>query len=139
MATESFIAGKDVSRESSIVTSSSVIGAGTSRRAGGLSWWSGLSRRPARQSCGSMAMEANMPTMGRLFEQLGLSGEAVSIRCFIAEHSPMGEGVALCDAPFWTAAQAGFLREELLDDASWVGVIDRLNVALHETHDAVAA
>ena len=37
----------------------------------------------------------------------------------------------LADAPFWSIAQASFLREEWLEDGDWAEVVDDLNVRLH--------
>ena len=39
--------------------------------------------------------------------------------------------VRLEEAPFWTDSQAQLLREERIEDADWIVVIDQLNVALH--------
>jgi len=61
---------------------------------------------------------------------LGLPNDDVSIRRFIETHSPLADDIYLADAPFWTPAQASFLREEILEDADWAEVVDRLNVAL---------
>lgn len=38
--------------------------------------------------------------------------------------------LALYRAPFWTPAQRSFLKEEIIDDADWAGVIDELNARL---------
>jgi hypothetical protein len=65
-----------------------------------------------------------------LFAQLGLPSDEQGVRRFIADHSPLAADIALADAPFWTKAQADFLRDELLEDADWAEVIDQLNVAL---------
>lgn len=65
-----------------------------------------------------------------LFAQLGLPSTEPEIRKFIAEHSPLADHVALADAPFWTVAQATFLKEELFRDADWAAVVDQLNAAL---------
>lgn len=65
-----------------------------------------------------------------LFGQLGLPDDAVSIDRFIASHRPLPAGVALADAPFWSASQAQFLREEIDDDADWAELIDSLAVRL---------
>ena len=46
------------------------------------------------------------------------------------EHVSPALDVLLADAPFWTPSQATLLREELLEDADWAEVIDRLNSAL---------
>lgn len=65
-----------------------------------------------------------------LFKQLGLPSDPAGIRAFLAAHAPLPDGMSLADAPFWTAAQATLLREELLEDADWAEVVDQLNVAL---------
>lgn len=75
-------------------------------------------------------MEAPVHNMSSLFDQLGLPSDAASIERFIASHSPLGPGVVLHEAPFWTTAQATFLREEIAEDADWAEVIDELNAGL---------
>ncbi|MDL2172826.1 DUF2789 domain-containing protein [Stutzerimonas sp. FeSN7] len=75
-------------------------------------------------------MDASTHAFHNLFEQLGLPNDDVSIRRFIETHSPLADDIYLADAPFWTPAQASFLREEILEDAGWAEVVDRLNVAL---------
>jgi hypothetical protein len=65
-----------------------------------------------------------------LFAQLGLPSGEQDIRRFIAAHTPLAEDIALADAPFWTPAQAVFLREEILKDADWAEPIDQLNTSL---------
>ena len=72
-------------------------------------------------------MESSLHTMNNLFAQLGLPSESAEIEDFIATHRPLGNGVALYRAPFWTAAQRAFLKEEIIGDADWAGVIDELN------------
>lgn len=76
-------------------------------------------------------MELPVHTMNHLFAQLGLPSDEGSIERFIAEHSPLPERLPLAAAPFWTPAQAGFLREEVLEDADWAEIVDQLNVRLH--------
>ncbi|HEY8118129.1 MAG TPA: DUF2789 domain-containing protein [Methylophilaceae bacterium] len=76
-------------------------------------------------------MENQMHSLSNLFAQLGLPNEPAAIKGFIKTHSPLQPGVVLCDAPFWTAAQAAFLRDEMLNDADWAEVIDELNALLH--------
>lgn len=75
-------------------------------------------------------MEANQHTLSNLFAQLGLPAEPAAIDAFVAAHRPLGNGVALYRAPFWTAAQRAFLKEEIIEDADWAGVIDELNLRL---------
>ena len=70
----------------------------------------------------------NTPQM--LFEQLGLASDQASIEAFIEQHS-LAEDVKLADAPFWSTAQAQFLKEKLLADDNWAIVIDELNTRLH--------
>ncbi|AWI80160.1 MAG: DUF2789 domain-containing protein [Betaproteobacteria bacterium HGW-Betaproteobacteria-13] len=65
-----------------------------------------------------------------LFEQLGLPGDKASITSFIDSHRPLSHDVKLAEAPFWSDSQASFLREELLEDADWAEIVDRLDVAL---------
>ncbi len=68
-----------------------------------------------------------------LFSQLGLGSEDHQIRRFVRTHSPLPDDVRIADAPFWTSAQAGFLRQALQLDSDWVARVDHLDVALHGT------
>jgi hypothetical protein len=76
-------------------------------------------------------METPVHTMTNLFAQLGLRSDPEAIASFIAAHSPMAQDIKLADAPFWTGAQARFLREEIIEDADWAEVIEQLNASLH--------
>jgi hypothetical protein len=67
---------------------------------------------------------------GELFAQLGLPNEAVDIVHFLTVQTSMADGLRLPDAPYWTASQAAFLRESLLQDSDWSGVVDQLSKAL---------
>jgi hypothetical protein len=78
-------------------------------------------------------VEANIHTMTNLFAQLGLPSGAPDIQAFIKSHQPLADHIKLNDAPFWNTAQAEFLREEVLDDSDWAGVIDELNSALRQS------
>lgn len=75
-------------------------------------------------------MEKSFHRFSELFSQLGLPADPAGIGGFLMEHSPLPDGVLLADASFWTPAQAALLREELLEDADWAEVVDRLNIAL---------
>ncbi|MCK6391981.1 MAG: DUF2789 domain-containing protein [Azonexus sp.] len=75
-------------------------------------------------------MDFHYHSLPNLFEQLGLPREPNFIAHFIDVHSPLPSGQRLADAPFWTPAQATFLREELLGDADWAEVIDELDARL---------
>jgi len=72
--------------------------------------------------------------MSSLFAQLGVANDEQSIARFVKSHAPLEGAVQLHEAAFWTAAQAGFLREATLDDAEWVVIVDTLNSALHRGH-----
>jgi len=67
-----------------------------------------------------------------LFAQLGLPADEQAIGQFLATHAPLAADICLPDAPFWTKAQAAFLREEMLEDADWAELVDQLNLALRE-------
>ncbi len=75
-------------------------------------------------------MDANLHTMNNLFAQLGLPADDAAIDSFIAAHRPLGNGVALYRAPFWSPSQRSFLKEEIIEDADWATVIDELNSRL---------
>jgi hypothetical protein len=76
-------------------------------------------------------MEHSFHPFHELFEQLGLGGGPAQIESFLRAHAPLAPGVALADAPFWSPAQAEFLREALLSDGDWAQVVEALNEALH--------
>jgi hypothetical protein len=52
---------------------------------------------------------------------------------FIESHGPLADHVRLSEAPFWTASQSGLLREQVQEDADWVGIIDHLDCGLRRT------
>lgn len=79
-----------------------------------------------------MVMEHGFHPFHELFEQLGLPSDPDSIRQFIARHAPLPHDVPLPEAPFWTPAQAAFLREAIEADSDWAEVVDELNAALRE-------
>jgi hypothetical protein len=78
-------------------------------------------------------MEGSLHSMTNLFNQLGLPSAPADIEAFIEAHRPLAEGLKLDAAPFWTASQAALLREEILQDADWAGIIDRLDSGLRRT------
>nr|WP_315241164.1 DUF2789 domain-containing protein [uncultured Albidiferax sp.] len=65
-----------------------------------------------------------------LFAQLGLPSDAPGIAHFLAMNAPLPGNVELPDAPFWSPAQATFLREALLQDSDWAELVDQLSQAL---------
>jgi hypothetical protein len=77
-------------------------------------------------------MEYRMHDMASLFAQLGLPADPAEMDGFIAAHGPLPAGMLLHDAPFWTRAQAAFLREGVLEDSDWAEIIDVLNEQLHQ-------
>lgn len=79
-------------------------------------------------------MDPAIHHFGELFAQLGLPNDAVGIAHFLTVHASMADGFRLPDAPFWTASQAAFLRESLLLDSDWSGVVDQLSKALQGPH-----
>lgn len=76
-------------------------------------------------------MEAHQHSLAQLFAQLGLPADGPAIDQFVANHAPLAETIVLADAPFWSASQASFLREQLARDADWADVVDDLNTRLH--------
>ena len=79
-------------------------------------------------------MEGNMHSMTNLFNQLGLASEPADIEAFIEAHRPLAAGLKLHEAPFWTTSQSSLLKEQVLDDADWVGIIEQLDTALRQTN-----
>ncbi len=77
-------------------------------------------------------MNLSNHSVSDLFAQLGLPNEERDIQQFTGAHRPMPDNVRLADAPFWTEAQARFLRDEILEDADWAEVVDQLNLMLHK-------
>jgi hypothetical protein len=76
-------------------------------------------------------MDLSVHNLSSLFDQLGLQSDQSAVERFIEMHRPIATDVLLADAPFWTSAQASFLRDELIKDSDWVEVVDQLNVRLH--------
>ncbi len=75
-------------------------------------------------------MNAHDHSFSDLFAQLGLPSDEAGMQQFLKDHAPLAAEIALPAAPFWTPAQAAFLREECLKDADWAEVVDQLNTAL---------
>ena len=75
-------------------------------------------------------METAVHTLNNLFAQLGLPSDAAGIDRFVKTHRPLPSTQALHEATFWSPAQAAFLREEVLVDADWAGIVDRLDAEL---------
>ena len=82
-------------------------------------------------------MEPAIHRFHDLFAQLGLPNDPTAIRQLLSDQTPLPDGVSLPDAPFWSPAQASFLREALLQDSDWAELADQLSEALraHESQD----
>jgi hypothetical protein len=78
----------------------------------------------------SAAMDQALHRFHDLFAQLGLPNDEVGIRAFLAANSPLAGSIDLADAPFWTQAQATFLREAFQQDSDWAELADQLSAAL---------
>ena len=77
-------------------------------------------------------MNKPMHHFSDLFAQLGLPNDDLAIQHFLASHAPLSPDLRLAEAPFWTPAQAAFLREAILQDSDWVEMVDQLSVALRQ-------
>ena len=75
-------------------------------------------------------MDKAIHHFSELFAQLGLPDDTRSIAEFLARHTAMAASMRLPDAPYWTPAQAEFLRESLAQDSDWSGLVDQLGKAL---------
>lgn len=71
-------------------------------------------------------------SMGSLFGQLGLDSSEEGIERFIEQHRGLSNTQWLHEAPFWSQAQAQFLKDAIEEDAAWAEIIDQLNVRLHD-------
>lgn len=76
-------------------------------------------------------MERPVHTLSNLFAQLGRPSDEAAIQQFIATNRPLPGAMRLDEASCWTAAQAAFLRDSILDDGDWAAVVDDLNSRLH--------
>lgn len=79
-------------------------------------------------------MERIVRNMSSLFAQLGQAYEAGAISKFIEANGPLDGDTQLHEAEFWSPMQANFLREAILDDAEWAGIVEALNSELHSQY-----
>jgi hypothetical protein len=75
-------------------------------------------------------MENTHHRFSELFAQLGLPNDPQGITQFLTRNAPLAGDFRLPDAPFWSPAQATFLREALLQDSDWAELADQLSEAL---------
>ncbi|MDP1540021.1 MAG: DUF2789 domain-containing protein [Moraxellaceae bacterium] len=80
-------------------------------------------------------MDTNLHTFSELFDQLGLPSDADSIERFIEKHRPLPDDIFLVNASFWSTGQRDFLREVMVQDSDWVGLVDQLNAQLRTGGD----
>ncbi|RJG51196.1 DUF2789 domain-containing protein [Motilimonas pumila] len=76
-------------------------------------------------------MDYSQPTISRLFSQLGLDNDEVSIQRFARQHQ-LDNTTLLADAKFWNDSQADFIREQIWQDSDWAEVIDQLDNMLRQ-------
>jgi len=74
-------------------------------------------------------MDTGSHDLSSLFAQLGLANTPAEVDAFVATHR-LDRGSKLCEALFWSRAQAQFLRESLEDDSDWAEVADELAMLL---------
>ncbi|TJZ73492.1 DUF2789 domain-containing protein [Chitiniphilus eburneus] len=74
-------------------------------------------------------MDTTPHTLTTLFQQLGLPSDGADIDAFLAAHE-LPAGQRLPEAPFWSPAQAAFLRDALSADADWAEKVDELATRL---------
>ncbi|BAP88805.1 putative uncharacterized protein [Burkholderiales bacterium GJ-E10] len=80
-------------------------------------------------------MESAIHRFHDLFAQLGLPNRPQDIHQFLMNHSPVAPDIELPNAPFWTPAQASFLREALEQDSNWSELVDQLSEALRSPQE----
>ena len=76
-------------------------------------------------------MDTSPKTLDGLFRQMGLPDDEASISQFIQDHRADFTNLPLWEAPFWSPAQADFLKQAWEADADWVEVVDELAALLH--------
>lgn len=74
-------------------------------------------------------MDTSSHDLSSLFSQLGLANSPAEVDAFVATHR-LDQGLKLCEAPYWSKAQAQFLYESLEDDSDWAEAADELAMLL---------
>jgi Protein of unknown function (DUF2789) len=78
-------------------------------------------------------MSMNKRTLEELFEQLGLSSQAIHMERFIERHQLKPDSI-LENAVYWDSEQKAFLIEAKSDDSEWSEVVDQLaNLLIRKT------
>lgn len=75
-------------------------------------------------------MDTGSHALPELFAQLGLETDPQSIEQFI-QHHDLPTGLSITKAPFWSDAQAAFLKESIAQDSDWAPAVDELATALN--------
>ncbi|MGL4476362.1 MAG: DUF2789 family protein [Shewanella sp.] len=70
-------------------------------------------------------MDTTIPSLGHLFEQLGLESSELAIETFIGKHA-LAQGEYIYEAHFWTPSQQSFLAEAISSDGHWSELVDQL-------------
>jgi len=81
-------------------------------------------------------MDTTPHNLSTLFDQMGLSSDAVAIERFVHDHRPLDPEISLHRASWWTPAQADFLKEALKADSDWAMAVDELNALLRPAPEA---
>ena len=74
-------------------------------------------------------MDTSNHSMKNLFAQLGLPNSDASIDNFM-QNNHLPPDIPLENAAFWSAGQAQFIRESIVEDADWAEVVDHLDAQL---------
>ncbi|GAB4347014.1 MAG: DUF2789 domain-containing protein [Gammaproteobacteria bacterium] len=75
-------------------------------------------------------MDTSRHDLPALFRQLGLPDDEPAIWQFIEAHRPLPSTQRLEEAPFWSPAQAAFLREAVEQDSDWSEIVEELDALL---------
>lgn len=77
-------------------------------------------------------MDTSSHTIEELFQQLGLEDSSEAIDAFITNH-PLTKGMTLTDAPYWSQAQAEFLKQALKQNEDWAEVVGTFDAQLRKS------
>jgi hypothetical protein len=74
-------------------------------------------------------MDTSNHTIQVLFAQLGLANSDIAIENFV-QNNHLPSEIPLENAAFWSAGQAQFIRESIVQDADWAEAVDHLDAML---------
>jgi len=75
-------------------------------------------------------MQTQTHSLVTLFNQLGLDSSDQAVEDFTTRYKPLPGDIELCEAGFWSASQASFLKQAKDDDADWAEIVDQLDSML---------